>query len=763
MARIDLEAITRPHPFLAPRGIRPLPFVLMLTGLLRAGALAAQGTAPPDENPLVTGVVFRGVRHVDLQALQLGLVTKPTTCRSPLYLPLCRVSRSPVFTSRRYLDPLEFRRDVLRIRLYYWQRGWRDVTVDARTERSGPGVRAIFAVDEKAPTIIEDLRVIQADSVLSPSEVSAALLVTRGDPLDLVALDTTLVTLRDALWDRGHADATVVLDTTQVSDERNGGPVTITITAGPVVRVAAIDVSGSRRVSAGTVRRLLTFRPGDLYRRESILESQRSLYLSGMFAELAIEGRPGTDTARTVDVRVVEADLNRLEGAGGVTTADFLQLQAEYTRYNLGGSGRRLTLHGTVSNLLAPSLNGQGLFYDVTAGADEGGRDRFLQPAWAASIDVVQPWLFSPRQQLGLSVFTHRRAVPGIVIDRGYGGSAALTRRFGPRTSSTLGYLYEVSRVDASDAYFCVSFGVCLAPGIAALSAPNVMAPLASVTLVDATDDPFTPTHGYRGKLDVEHASAVTASDFRYNRGELTATAYTKLSRRTVLAGRLRVGFVQPLPGTASAVGASDGLDERIVHPRKRFYAGGASSVRGFGERQLGPRILTVSPSALTDTTLPAPCTEAQLRDLSCDPNIDGVVSTAFQPQPLGGTRLAEASVEWRFPISVAHGVMGALFVDGAVVSTNQFAGTLRATSAVTPGFGVRLDTPVGPVRLDLGVRPTLVEQLPVVTEVANPDGTTSLVTLGHTRRYDPVDTAGGVLAKVLGRLRLHLAIGPPY
>ena len=85
------------------------------------------------------------------------------------------------------------------------------------------------------------------------------------------------------------------------------------------------------------------------------------------------------------------------------------------------------------------------------------------------------------------------------------------------------------------------------------------------------------------------------------------------------------------------------------------------------------------------------------------------------------------------------------------------------AFAAVTPGFGLRMDTPVGPVRLDLGIRPTLVEDLPVVTQVTNPDGSVELVTLDKTRRYDPNDHSGRFLTKVLSRLRLHLAIGPPF
>jgi hypothetical protein len=170
-----------------------------------------------------------------------------------------------------------------------------------------------------------------------------------------------------------------------------------------------------------------------------------------------------------------------------------------------------------------------------------------------------------------------------------------------------------------------------------------------------------------------------------------------------------------------------------------------------------------VSPTALTDTALVTPCTTAQIQDGSCDPNLAGLDAAAFFPQPLGGNAVAEASVEYRFPLWPVHGISAAIFVDGAVIGTNQLVDLLGATAAITPGFGLRMDTPVGPVRLDLGIRPTLVEDLPVVTQVTNPDGSVRLVTLTTARKYNPLDSSGGFFRQVMSRLRLHLAIGPPF
>lgn len=737
-----------------------LAAVVVLASMGTPGAAHSQAPGA-SQNGRIIAVEFRGVSNVSRDDLASGLATVPSECRNVLYTPICWVTRSPIFTVRRYLDPLVLRRDVLRIRLYYWRRGYRDAAVTSRTERAKDGVRVIFDIEEREPTIMQTLDVQQPDSVLPPRVLRRRLRLRAGEPLDLVAMDSSIALLRDALWDRGYPDATIELDTTRISNALNSGPVTLLLRPGPQTTVDSISIEGNKQVSDRTIRRLLNFRPGDLFRRSEVLGSQRNLYLSGLFSEVEMQAAPRGDSGRVVQLRVTESELHRLDLRSGFTTADFVQLEAEFVRYNFFGSARRFTVRGTVSNILAAQLNGAGIFYDVTNGAQGEARDPYLSPTWATSVEFTQPWFLSPRNQLGASVFSHRRNVPGIVIDRGLGLTGAFTRNFGPQTNSTLGYTYESSSIEASDVYFCVSFGVCVPSTISAIAGRNPLAPVSLVTQIDQTNDPFTPDRGFRVRIDLEHASAATLSDFRFNRASLTGSTYYRFSRRFVAAGRLRFSRVGALRSTNEALRSGGTEAEPILHPRKRFYAGGSQSVRGYGENQLGPRVLTISPTVLTDTKLANPCTDQSIRDLSCDPN--GVEVSLFHPQPLGGTSLAEASVELRFPLLRSRGLMGAVFVDGAVVGTDRFSDVLGATAAITPGFGVRLDTPVGPVRLDLGIRPQLVEQLPVITQVDNPDGSVQLVTLNTTRRYDPVRGSGNWLQQVLGRLTLHLAIGPAF
>jgi outer membrane protein assembly factor BamA len=331
--------------------------------------------------------------------------------------------------------------------------------------------------------------------------------------------------------------------------------------------------------------------------------------------------------------------------------------------------------------------------------------------------------------------------------------------------------------VEAGDLYFCVNYGICDLPTVSVLRRRHSLSPASLAFFIDRANSPLAPTQGYRARLDLEHASGVTFSDFHYYRASGETTRYLPFGvhQRRVLAGRVRAGWVRPLASTGEALGI-EAENQALLHPRKRFYAGGARSVRGYGENQLGPRILTISPERLrgrevengTDTY--RFCDPALTPNIAqCDPNataaVDGttvgIPAEDFLPRPLGGSSVLEASVEYRFP--VWGPLQGAVFVDGALVGSGLQSAFAQGQSAITPGFGARFATPVGPIRVDLGVRPTIRERLPVITEVVE-NGERRLVRLQQRHEYDPLAGTGEQWwRQVLARLTLHLSIGEAF
>jgi outer membrane protein assembly factor BamA len=700
-----------------------------------------------------------GVAHVDAHDLLKSISTHASRCRSFVIKPICLISHSPTVEDKHYFDQTEFERDVLRIRLYYWKRGYRETQVDTTVVRAPKQVAVTFAVKEGQPTLIRKLDIQSDSSLISARTKSRLSLLREKDPLDLVVLDSMRLMFQGELWDMGYGDA--IVDTAVTVDTAaHLADVVLRMTPNRLTTIGKITIRGIKRVDDATVRRALTFKSGDLYRESAIFESQRNLYESGLFRLAAIDVPPQPDTVKNVGIDVTEAPFHEARFGPGLNNVDFFQLQGHYSSFNLLGGARRLDIDGSVGNLFATSLQGNGIFRNVSADVpDSNNVSAYLQPTYTASIDFKQPSFVLPSDAASVGGFAHRSINPGVFIDRGYGGTATYTHELAVRAPLSLNYRYEVNRVEASDVYFCVNFGVCDGSTITTLRSHQSLSPLTLTGFVDRSDAPFSPTKGYVARLDIEHASAYTASDFRYNRILLDAAAYTHKSRtKNVFSAHLRVGFVRAL---------SSGTESGVLHPRKRFYAGGANSVRGYGENQLGPRILTIDESAL-DTTSGingGKCALTVDAVKFCDPNSPKIGRGSFTPQPLGGTSLLEGSVEYHFPLplgpNLSH-LAGAVFIDGGVVGFGKIQGIqtisniVKGTGAITPGFGVRYASSVGPIRVDIGYNPNRAENLAVVTAIKDANGVSHIVPLAGTHNYSQGKT-------FLNRLALHFSIGEAY
>ena len=732
-------------------GVLSAPLVLAASALFFAGPLRAQENPLEEERPRLERVEIRGVTGVDMRELREGLATQPSRCRSFFFKPFCMFASGSFFVDRRRLDRRALPQDELRIRVHLWRRGWRHSTVATRVEPRGEGVQVVFDVSQGPATRIAAVELSQTDTVLSRRAIRRSRPLEVGDPVDVLEMDSTRLRLLEALWEKGYGDAQV-RDTARLVDTLSA-VLEVVIDPGRRTTVAEVLVQGNDRVTDATVRDAMPLREGGLYRPAMVAESQRALYLTGMFQQTAVDVPEVRDTAKSVVVTVREAPFRLIRGRVGFTTFDYLQTQLHFTQYNWLGGGRRLDLTGTLGRLLASQLEGTFPFEEVEATSFSGAtEEEFLRPTWQASALVTQPAFPSAGTSLGLGVFTHRRVEPDVVVDQGYGANLTYTYDLAHRAPLSILYRFERNEVIAGDVYFCVNYGVCDAPTIELLQGPQSFSPVSISGFVDRVDDELVRSSGYTARLGLEHASDLTASSFHYNRAEAEFTNDMPLGRAT-LAARVRGGWVRALGG--------GGEDDPILHPTTRFYAGGARSVRGFPENQLGPRVLTVDPTLLLeppDDDSPAPCTGAGLVAGDCDPN--PVPSSEFDPRPVGGTRLLAASVEYRRP--VWGNFIGAIFVDGARISDPALEGLGEARTAITPGFGIRYRSPVGPVRVDVGIKPARTEELVVFTEVVE-EGVPRLVQLNVEKRYDPAEVRGGFLGELTSRVTLHLSLGEAF
>ncbi len=767
-----------------PRRLGRAALVILASAFATPPLAAQRARVDVNPTPEVRKIEFTGVKSLDITDLKNSIYTTETRCKSVLLAPICAFSRFRGFEERHYLNRQELKRDVLRIRVDYYKHGFREAQVDtAVIPINEKQVIVRFDVVEGPPTVVTEVKVNYDSTILSPKKARELTLLEVGEPLDMFQMDSTRVFFQNELWDLGYADALV--DTSSIVDPvAHVARVQFTLVPNHITRVGEIVITGTEKVSPKTVRYALTFTEGDLFRRSTVIESQRNLYESSLFKLAAIDIPSTFDSLKTVNVVVREAPLHEARLSTGFNTVDFVQTEARYTAYNwLGGAphldwlggARKLELSATAGNLFASSLNGHGIFRETVRTSDTtitGSAADFLRPTWQTSIRLTQPALFRrPKNALSVSAFAQRRSIPAVVIDRGYGGDATFTRTVGFRAPASLSYRFEVTRVEAGSPYFCVNFGVCDSLTIGALRLHQRLSPVTALVQVDRSDVPLSPTRGYTARGEVEHAAPYTISDYAYDRATAEGALYTRLGQRSaVLAMHLKLGFVRPFQGTTGGV----------LHPRKRFYAGGANSVRGYGENQLGPRILTLPQQylkeALTVDGTPCDLTSEAIR--RCDPNratdptTHGAVGPEkFTPRPLGGTSIAEASVEYRFPLPIQD-LSGAVFVDAAAVGERVFdplgggvatlANLVRGKSAVTPGFGVRYNSPVGPIRIDMGLNTSPGEDLAVVTEIIR-NGRRELIPLDTKYHYSATGSHKGAFRDLLNRFVLHLSIGQAY
>ena len=193
------------------------------------------------------------------------------------------------------------------------------------------------------------------------------------------------------------------------------------------------------------------------------------------------------------------------------------------------------------------------------------------------------------------------------------------------------------------------------------------------------------PVSGSRWQAEVKFAHADVARRIALNFARLMAEGayYQPLGERWVLAARGQVGYV---------VAPSASLS--LLPPPERFYSGGQSSVRGFDENTLGPGSYIVT----SFDTLAGPSSVGLAR------GANGFSRIA----PSGGNAMWLANLELRSRMGLGTDLLTfVLFVDaGRVWNTTDVFSALNAGARVTPGAGLRLQTPIGPFRVDVGYNP---------------------------------------------------------
>ena len=129
-------------------------------------------------------------------------------------------------------------------------------------------------------------------------------------------------------------------------------------------------------------------------------------------------------------------------------------MEARWTARNFLGGGRLLQVRGRIGNLLATD------FREVLC--TQSGEGEFARLTGLASVDFLQPWIFSTKNALTASIYAERQALPDVFVRRAVGAQIGLSRTISRQTVLQGFYRPELSELsEADDVLFCTGFLVC--------------------------------------------------------------------------------------------------------------------------------------------------------------------------------------------------------------------------------------------------------------------------------------------------------------
>jgi outer membrane protein assembly factor BamA len=184
----------------------------------------------------------------------------------------------------------------------------------------------------------------------------------------------------------------------------------------------------------------------------------------------------------------------------------------------------------------------------------------------------------------------------------------------------------------------------------------------------DTRDKPLDAHRGVFQTIDFGLSPKALGSSNNLIRIFGQSSYYWEVKPWLVWANNVRLGLITPILGSH-------------VPLSERFFSGGADSLRGFPLNGAGPQAIA---TLCTQEDDPTTCT-AQIR------------------VPTGGHQLFIFNSEGRFPIPLKKGLGGVVFYDGGNVYERIGFSRFFSNYSNTVGIGFRYQTPIGPVRLDIG------------------------------------------------------------
>lgn len=466
------------------------------------------------------------------------------------------------------------------------------------------------------------------------------------------------------------------------------------------VKIAGIGIDGAKKVSEAEILKAITVKPGSPYNDVDISESRRKimeLYGDRGFLDAKVDVRREiTGTAAHISFVVNEGNitlfgknivLGNKKTKLSVIEREFIHETGKPFDYSeLLKEKQRLYRLGLFSDVeVVPADQSEGnrrdVIYKLTeaeAGAVEFGVGYGEYEKYRASLDISYRNLFGNN-----SIASFRTEVSGIekrfilaysepffyVRDLTFKSSllyenkielnldthqtsyrlsrktasAGVEKKLSDTIKGSLNYDFSIVKTKDVDP------DIILSPED---TGSLIISGLRPELIYDTRDNPFDPKKGILAGMSFKAASSVFFSQTNFLKLQLYTNKYQSLSRRLVLAMSLRGGAAQ---------GFGDTNELPIV---ERFFLGGRTTVRGYEQDTLGPK--------------------------------------AADGTPIGGNAFLMSNLELRTDVGRGFGIVA--FTDAGNV-WEKIQDVDIAQIKFTAGLGLRYNTPVGPLRVDYGIK----------------------------------------------------------
>jgi outer membrane protein insertion porin family len=557
-------------------------------------------SAPAAEIPSklkVSSVTFAGNRNFTDRQLKKVMLTRPSG-----------------FLSRSYYYSDILNDDLENLVLFYQQNGYlevqiTDTTVSTDTTRQIVDIR--IAISEGRLTRVEGVAVL-GNTVYLDSLLLQKIGVEVDDPFRRAKLQEASLSLLTLYANNGYLEAEVVPDV-RINSETHRALIDFIIRERNQFTIDEIRFDGLKKTKPKIVRRELLFRPGEVIQYSRLLESQRRLYLTGLFASVFVRPQvAASDDSSKKDILIELQENESIEFnvAAGYGSVEKARGRIEIFNTNWRGTARKLGL-ATKASFINRGIEGS----------------------------FTEPWTFGIPWRTDINLLLEYLEEPGYNLNR-IGARFVVGRGFGKRSTFSVTYRHERSELSHVE----------VAPVPEELES-NIRSLTLSL-IYDTRDNLFNSTRGTYAEWKNELAGSFLSGTDTFVRSVGRFKFFRRLRRSTIVGTAVEIGWMD-------VFGSS-----REIPLSERFYTGGPNSLRGFGYQLVGPQ------------------------------DSDG--------DPIGGRlKLVWNLVEIRQAVYKMIGL--ALFADvGNVWSEPE--GSRISDLRTSTGVGLRANTPVGMVRLDLSM-----------------------------------------------------------